>query len=130
MSFHYYVAKCNLGKVKIEVSAGQRPVHFAGAPVFLQLTCCCQFISHLFACRRLCFPSCHGFAPCLAHFTCDFTSMPSIHVPLASYKYSVQVTYYTKSELSIMFVLHLDIQGIHRLTNKVDESLVKTSGSM
>ena len=58
------VAKCNLGKVKIEACAGQQcphgrdmrgwPPHFAGAPGFLQLTCLCQFISHLFTCRRLC----------------------------------------------------------------------------
>ena len=52
------VAKCNLGKVKIEESAGQqcphgrdmwgRQLHFAGGPEFLQLTCLCQteFISH------------------------------------------------------------------------------------
>ena len=45
-----YVAKCNLSKDKIEASAGQQcptwprhveqPVQFAGAPVFLQHTCC------------------------------------------------------------------------------------------
>ena len=58
------VAKCNLGKVKIEASAGQRCphgrgtwgrlFHFAGAPGFLQLTCLCQFISHLFTWRSVC----------------------------------------------------------------------------
>ena len=62
-----YVAKCNLGEVKIETSAGQRCphgrgtwgwlFHFVGAPGFLQLTCLCQFISHLFTCRSLCCPS-------------------------------------------------------------------------
>ena len=59
-----YVAKCNLGEVKIEAIAGQwcpqgwgmwgRPLHFAGAPGLLQLTCLCQFISHLFTCRSSC----------------------------------------------------------------------------
>ena len=58
------VAKCNLGKVNIKASAGQRcphgrdmrgqQPHFTGAPGFLQLTCLCQFISHLFTCRSLC----------------------------------------------------------------------------
>ena len=63
-SQNIYVARCNLGKVKIEASAGKRcphgrdmrgrQPHFTGAPRFLQLTCLCQFISHLFTCRSLC----------------------------------------------------------------------------
>ena len=82
------MAKCNLGKVKIEASVGQWCPHGQGiwgshsilqGPLgfYSSHVCASSFriclLAGACAVQVCCSQGCHGFAPRLAHFTCGTT---------------------------------------------------------